>query len=60
MCVLLKEAGVMVDEAGELGMVQEENKQKKLLEDELRHSQIVPWRWEGSREVSTGEGKGSV
>ena len=50
----------MVDEAGELGMVQEENKQKKLLEDELRHSQIVPWRWEGSREVSTGEGKGSV
>ena len=35
MSVLLKEAGVMVDEAGELGMVQEENKQEKLLEDEL-------------------------
>ena len=34
-CVLLEEAGVVVNEAGELGMVQEENKQEKLLEDEL-------------------------
>ena len=34
-CVLLEEAGVVVNEAGELGMVQEENKQEKLLEDKL-------------------------
>ena len=34
-CVLLEEAGVVVNEAGKLGMVQEENKQEKLLEDEL-------------------------
>ena len=34
-CVLLEEARVVVNEAGELGMVQEENKQEKLLENEL-------------------------
>ena len=35
MCILLEEARVVVNEAGELGMVQEENKQEKLLENEL-------------------------
>ena len=39
----LEEAGVVVDEAGELGLVQQEHQQEEALHDELGQRGLIAW-----------------